>query len=64
MKIREVFVFVNGNVAAIGDDGQQIPELQGRFSDVVARLLPLCDDQTLFWGWPDIRWGGRREDRR
>jgi hypothetical protein len=49
---RNVFVFPNGNVAVTDADGEQIPELQGRFGEVAERILDVADSETQFFGWP------------
>ena len=46
MRLKTVFVFPNGMVAVCGYDGQQIPELQGRWSEMRERIEALADDQT------------------
>jgi len=52
MAVRTVFVFPNGNVAVCDEHGQQIPELQGRFTEVYKEILRRKDDNTVFHGWP------------
>jgi hypothetical protein len=61
---RTVYLFSNGMVAVCDAAGQQIPELQGRFSTVVADIMTLVDEQTIFHGWPDIVEGGKLGDWR
>lgn len=36
--IKTVFLFWNGNVAVCDEHGQQLPEFQGHYSDVIERL--------------------------
>lgn len=38
----------NGMVMVFGYDGEQIPELQGRYEDMRAKVLAAADDQTRF----------------
>jgi hypothetical protein len=50
MRLKTVFLFPNGMVAVCGYDGQQIPELQGRFSEVKEKIAALADEQTEWYG--------------
>lgn len=61
---REVFLYRNGLVAVVDADGKQLIALQGRFSSVVAVILELADETTVFNGWPDIVDGGHLGDWR
>ena len=64
MKLSQVILFRNGMVAACDSNGQQMPELQGRFSEVVSKVLAAADADTTFLGWPDIKDDGHLGDRR
>jgi hypothetical protein len=57
---REVIHYPNGNVAVTGDDGQQIPELQGKYDDVRDRILDAADERTRFRDFRDASRDGRR----
>jgi hypothetical protein len=52
-RLKSVFFFENGNVAVCDETGRQIPELQGRFSEVAERVEAAADDQTEWYGWPE-----------
>ena len=48
-RIKNAYLFQNGNLAVFGFDGQQIPELQGIFFDVDwVKIVKHSDSQTKF----------------
>lgn len=52
MKIKDVYLFDNGNLAVFDISGQQMPELQGQYSiDTHKRILLLSDSNTHFKGF-------------
>ena len=59
-----VFLFPNGMVACCDANGDQIPPLQGRFSEVVGMVMRHVNKDTVFKGWPDIVDDGRLGDWR
>jgi hypothetical protein len=48
MKVKRVIRWQNGMVMVFGTDGEQISELQGRYSEVKDRVLAAADDKTEF----------------
>jgi hypothetical protein len=56
---KKVYLFPNGMIAAFDHRGNQIPEVQGRFSLVLTDLASSISEETEFFGWPDIVDGGR-----
>ncbi len=53
-KIASTFHFPNGMLATCGEDGQQLPEFQGRFSEYAQKVLDAADTDTKFHGWLSI----------
>lgn len=48
-RVSEVFVFANGMTAVFGDDGRQIPELQGPWSDELRKKIEAAADDETEW---------------
>ena len=53
MAVKAVFRFANGMVAVCDENGQQIPELQGRFEEMREAIEAAADERTEFHGWPE-----------
>jgi hypothetical protein len=45
-RLRSVFLFQNGLVAVFDENGDQVPELQGRFRAVADRIKERIDERT------------------
>lgn len=51
--VMATFKYHNGMVATCGYDGQQIPELQGKYSiELHARIKEHSDERTQWYGFP------------
>lgn len=51
-KVGAVFVFPNGMVAVTDENGEQIPELQGRMTEELRRKIEArITDETELNGW-------------
>ena len=51
MRVKTVFRFPNSMVAVLDENGEQIPELQGKFEDVKEKVEAAADEQTEWNGW-------------
>jgi hypothetical protein len=50
--IKSTHLFQNGMVMTFGEDGEQIPDLQGPYSSILhKKLIELSDENTEWWGW-------------
>ena len=49
MNVSSVYLWANGNVMTFGDDGQQIPELQGRVSGELVRAIQRRSTSSTQW---------------
>jgi hypothetical protein len=47
-RIAHVIRFTNGMVMVFDEQGEQMPEYQGRFEDVRQKLMDATDNLTLF----------------
>lgn len=59
MRPATVILFPNGMVAVCDRAGVQMEEMQGRFSQVAGKILEAATEETVFYGWPDIKEGGK-----
>ena len=55
MRVKTVFRFPNTMVAVLDENGDQIPELQGKFEEVKEKVEAAADEQTEWNGWDDKR---------
>jgi hypothetical protein len=54
-KVMATYRFPNNNVATFGHDGEQIPRLQGVYSEKLHRkILRSTDERTVFNGFPSL----------
>ena len=44
--VKSVWAFPNGNVVVIGENGEQIPKMQGRWDDMKEDIYTASDSQT------------------
>lgn len=70
-KVKDVFIFTNGNVMVMDENGEQMSEYQGFILDVASKLAEACDKDTNFEisEWKDWRetldfswWFEKRDD--
>lgn len=57
-KVKDVFIFTNGNTMVMDVNGEQMPDYQGFILDIAPRLIEVCDKDTNFefakWkGWSE-----------
>lgn len=53
--IKGVYVFPNRVVLVYDENGEQIPEYQGRFEEVRQKILDNAEPETRLWGWPNFQ---------
>ena len=57
MRIKAVYKYANGMVMAFYENGEQAPELQGKFNDeLFEKILKHIDSQTKLNGFGDKGW--------
>ena len=55
IKVMTAYYFPNGSVATYGTDDEQIPELQGRYTELLHQsILDRSDDKTELKGFPQL----------
>lgn len=47
-KVKDVFIFTNGNTMVMDESGEQLPEYQGFILDIAGKLMDVCDEETNF----------------
>ena len=48
MRIKDCFIFANGNVACTDENGEQMPDCQGFILEIAGKLKENCDKNTHF----------------